>query len=34
MSDLGASNAHVEVQIVEKIDRVGSGAKQKLVVST
>ena len=33
LSDLGASNAHVEVQIVEKIDRVGSGAKQKLVVS-
>ena len=31
LADLGALEAHIEVEIVEKIDRMGAGAKQKLV---
>ena len=33
LSDLGAKSAHVEIQIVDKIDRIGSGAKLKPVVA-
>jgi hypothetical protein len=31
--DLGAKTAHVEIQIVDKVDRIGSGAKLKSVVA-
>jgi phenylacetate-CoA ligase len=33
LSDLGAKTAHVEIQIVDKVDRIGSGAKLKSVVA-
>ncbi|MGH6893546.1 MAG: hypothetical protein ACREEP_14950, partial [Dongiaceae bacterium] len=33
LNDLGAPGGHIEVEIVNKIDRVGTGAKQKLVTA-
>lgn len=33
LADLGAPEAHMEVEIVDKIDRIGAGAKQKLVAA-
>jgi phenylacetate-CoA ligase len=33
LADLGAPEAHMEVEIVDRIERIGTGAKQKLVAA-